>query len=195
MLVAWFRFKYPHLSVGGVAASAPVNLYPGQHKQALFYNITISTYQNFGLDSCGDKIEHALSLVSKYGSSQQGRGSLGQSFNLCTPITTLPGGVEKLLFYLKGALATMALADYPDACDFVTPMPAYPVRVGCSTMLGPAHSDMEVLSSLRMLINVFLNYTGQLPCHEVMGEIVGPPWEDRERLQGIGNITLAWNYQ
>jgi pimeloyl-ACP methyl ester carboxylesterase len=36
MLVAWHRLKYPFLSVGGLAASAPVNFYPGQHKQKKF---------------------------------------------------------------------------------------------------------------------------------------------------------------
>jgi hypothetical protein len=121
----------------------------------------------------------------------------------------------------------MAMVDYPYPSDFVTPMPANPVRVACGLIRNTTeggHSHFDVLQSLNALINVFLNYTGALPCHDVMGEIVSDVTSPEAAVaaggassssstlspspsssddggghlpgfRGLGNITSAWNYQ
>ena len=60
---------------------------------------------------------------------------LMEHFNVCRPISS-DGQVSKLLFYLKGAAATLAMLDYPYAATFVTNMPANPVKVACTRLLG-----------------------------------------------------------
>merc|ERR550532_2944207 len=60
MLVAWFRQRYPQLTVGGVAAGAPVDFYPGDGREAAFWNATLHTFGSFGAPGCPGLVEDAL---------------------------------------------------------------------------------------------------------------------------------------
>lgn len=60
---------------------------------------------------------------------------------------------SKVDFFVKGVLATLAMLDYPTATDFITPLPANPVKVACEKMDGTLHS-------LRSLLDLFFNSTG-----------------------------------
>ena len=54
-------------------------------------------------------------------------------------------------------------------------------------------------------MNVFLNYTGELHCHNVTKELVGPagtvvpdaagPMIGLGAAKSLGDISLTWNYQ
>ena len=155
MLAAWHRLKYPHLSVGAIAASAPVDLWPGEGKQAAFLEATLQVYDKFGGGSgggdggdggnggggegrgygdgdnvgdgeegkggsvgvngsgnpaCRGTIESLLALVEELGGTAAGRSTLSQSFRTCTPLTT-DGDRDRLVFFLKGALSTLAMVD------------------------------------------------------------------------------------
>ena len=44
-MVTWFRLRYPWLSAGGLAASAPVDFYERQGKQQQFYDAVIYDLQ------------------------------------------------------------------------------------------------------------------------------------------------------
>ena len=168
MLAAWHRLKYPHLSVGAIAASAPVDLWPGEGKQAAFLEATLQVYDKFGgggvggggsggegsgsvggsgdegdIDrgssgggsssdgdnvsggesdgdsvsvngggnpACRGTIETLLALVEELGGTAAGRSTLSQSFRTCTPLTT-DGDRDRLVFFLKGALSTLAMVD------------------------------------------------------------------------------------
>jgi hypothetical protein len=185
--------------VGGLAASAPVNFYPGQHKQKQFLDAILYDLDKFGIEGCAAAFSSALAQVEEYGKSLTNRIHLAETFQMCSPGTfEKEKSAGKLLFYVKGAIATMAMLDYPYPCDFVTPMPGNPVNYGCKRMLN--RSDSDVMSRLKGFIDVFLNYTGQIKCHDVVGEVVGGTARPAESglgfgLGGLGNITRSWNYQ
>lgn len=220
MLAGWHRFKYPHLTSGALACGAPVDLYPGEGKQELFYEATLHDFRKYGARAgfplCADTVEAALAAVETLDDDLP---LLTRTFHTCRPLAAGPdgAGVEKLLFFIKGALATMACVDYPFAADFITPMPASPVNVACARVAaaagpaGPNASAATLARALQAGVSVFTNYTGIVPCHNVSEELVGhlprPPSHgvrgrrpNNANAVGVGDIAYddivrPWNYQ
>lgn len=212
MEAAWHRLKYPHLSVGAIAASAPVDLYPGEGKAEAFWQATLNTFTKFGSDECGSWIAAAAQALNQ----STDLGLLSSSFKTCTPLSTHTDGdaVARLLSYVQGALSTLAMVDYPEASSFVTPMPASPVRVACNLVGAPPANPTNawLFNSLNVAQNVFLNWTGLLPCHNISAELLlgkhGLPARPQQPHQtqaralsngravsaALGDITRPWNY-
>jgi dipeptidyl-peptidase II len=199
MLAAWHRLKYPHLSAGALAMSAPVDLYPGENKEKAFYDATIDVFSKYGKSPrCGEGIAEGMAKA-EMATFQE----LTQAFQTCRPVQS-KSDVEKLMFYLKGAFATLAMLDYPYPTTFVTPMPGNPVEVACARM-EEKYARAEILSGLNDAMNVFVNYTGQLKCHNITMELVGSggvgektTYRHHFSLQqdpSLGSIYRTWNYQ
>lgn len=218
MLAAWHRRAYPHLTVGALASSAPVDFYPGEGKQKQFWDATLATFAEFGgRAGCDVDVQTALDAVARLGQDVPGRAGLSDAFATCSPLET-PLHVKQLLFYIRGAVATMAMADYPEPTSFVTPMPAFPVAFACGRWDAAAASPQ---ANLNALINVFLNFTGVLPCHDTRAELLGESapcgfgsWSPLLRSPraaaalslrlggdalspsgGLGDISIPWQYQ
>jgi len=51
-------------------------------------------------------------------------------FKLCEPIDVAKD-VDSLYAHIENAFAYMAMTDYPDAANFLRPMPAWPVNASC----------------------------------------------------------------
>ena len=149
MQAAWHRLKYPHLSAGALAASAPVDLWPGEHKQQAFVDAYLYTYDTYGSAACGGWMRRALARLGALANASSSSSSsaaagptpaalalLGRSFVTCAPPASA-ADVARLLMYVQGALSTMAMVDYPFNASFVTPMPASPVAYACAAV-GPA---------------------------------------------------------
>eukprot|EP00037_Helgoeca_nana_P010846 m.96299 g.96299 ORF g.96299 m.96299 type:complete len:540 (-) comp20459_c1_seq3:129-1748(-) len=209
MQAAWHRLKYPHLSVGALAASAPVDIYPGEAKSAAFWNATLYTYQTYGGDEggCAQWVSAAVVRLSAPGVDRQ---LLTSTFMTCAPVVS-DNDVARLQLYIQGALATEAMVDYPYASTFVTPMPANPVKFACSKTAGtrPTSVDALLFESLNTIQNVFLNYTAELKCHNISAELLrfkSSPHTSSGRIkpmsmpsQGakaapLGDIGRPWNY-
>jgi hypothetical protein len=199
MQAAWHRLKYPHLSAGALAASAPVDLWPGEHKQQAFVDAYLYTYDTYGSAACGGWMRRALARLgalanassSAAGPTPAALALLGRSFGTCAPPASA-ADVARLLMYVQGALSTMAMVDYPFNASFVTPMPASPVAYACAAV-GPAPTpppgaaggagaagdddgdDAWLFASLNAVQNVFLNWTAQLACHNTSAELLAPP--------------------
>eukprot|EP00040_Diaphanoeca_grandis_P026200 m.146472 g.146472 ORF g.146472 m.146472 type:complete len:537 (-) comp30480_c0_seq4:244-1854(-) len=173
MLAAWFMLKYPHMAVGALAASAPVDIYPGEDKAQKFFDAGMFVYGKYGSAGCEAWIRSALATISSLGNTSAGRFLLSSNLHTCNPITTQLH-VERVMLYINGALSTMAMVDYPFPSNFVTPMPANPVGFACNAThgLSPASTAAELMKGLNTVINVFVNYTGQLHCHNASAELL-----------------------
>ena len=101
----------------------------------------------------------------------------------------------------------MAMVDYPFAASFVTPMPANPVSYACNHLTSNIHNtsvDALLMDGLNQVINVFVNFTNELQCHNISEELLSgstrklpstiistastPP-------HSLGDINRPWNYQ
>lgn len=242
MLAAWFMVKYPHLAAGALAASAPVDIYPGEHKADAFFEAGMYVYDKFGSPSCADWIRHALRRIAP-NATAAGDNAVAEApawpllrdrLRVCQKAGSVGDGSDvdrlldraRLFMYVNGALSTMAMVDYPFAASFVTPMPANPVSYACKAAgagLGRGSSDAELIDGLNTVINVFVNFTGQLSCHNISKELVGgggggrgwwsshrqfhnhyhhhhhhPPKNNNDHnhdRKSLGDITRPWNYQ
>ena len=195
MLTAWFRLKYPHLTAGGIASSAPVDLYPGEHKAPAFYKATMATFQAHS-GTCARTLQSALTRLATLGRTAAGRRELARQFRTCGPLSERTG-TEALLFYVWGALATLACVDYPYPAGLIVPLPANPVAVACTQALSQAGRG-QLLGALEAAVQVFTNSTGSLVCHNTSMELVGGPTlaaPPTPFAPALGSINVVWNYQ
>lgn len=196
MLTAWSRLKYPHLSVGALASSAPVDIYPSElpQRERAYMNAMLYTYRTYGSDACADWIEDALERLHERAQTQEGRENISLFFNTCSPLSTTFRAAQ-LEMYVKGSLSTMAMVDYPYSSSFVTPMPANPVSYACE-QVGERPQDADdawLFGGLASVQNVFVNFTGTLSCLNIDAEMLGRNID--RSVDGLGDITRPWNYQ
>ena len=180
MLAAWHRFKYPHLSLGAVASGAPIDFYPGgpESVQAAFRQAVIDTFEQYGDEQngnggCGEALRAALLALN----SASNKELAAAGVKPCAPWRA--DSVERYAFYAKGALADIALVDYPYPTDFIAPLPANPVRAACKRLTTHASSGrMEnntLLEALHAAVLLLVNASGTLECLDLRAELVGQP--------------------
>eukprot|EP00966_Prymnesium_polylepis_P248961 5756123-Prymnesium_polylepis.1 len=125
MLAAWHRYKYPHLSVGAVASGAPVDFYPGEAVQAAFSAAVEAAYKEYGgsgVAACAPALTDALARADAASPSDLAAAGVRP----CAPMGAR--SAERYAFYARGALASIAMLDYPYPCHFVAPLPANPLH-------------------------------------------------------------------
>ena len=67
------------------------------------------------------------------------------------------------------------MVDYPYATDFVGALPANPVKTACTWAQGnftTISSNTDYVKMLQIMLNVFQNYTGTLPCMDVGDSVI-----------------------
>ena len=153
MLAAWFRQKYPHLTIGlvigkkqsslslkysfnklicgeffsSLAASAPVAQFLKHYKCEEFNHLITQDYAGYSED-CAGGIRNSWPAIRRLAASKKGRDQLTDLFHLCTPLTD-EKDADNLVDYLVDGFTNLAMTDYPNAASFLRPMPAYPMRV------------------------------------------------------------------
>uniref|UniRef100_A0A1I8MB15 Lysosomal Pro-X carboxypeptidase n=2 Tax=Musca domestica TaxID=7370 RepID=A0A1I8MB15_MUSDO len=181
MLSAWLRMKYPHLVYGALAASAPVRQFDGLTACDIFSRITTSIFAtSFNNRSCADNIRKSWELFKQLASSDDGKKKLNAAFKFCEPIKA-EGDLNKFFDYLEDVYGNLAMANYPYANDFLSPLPPYPVRQFCSYLQTPVSGD-KLLDGMQQAINVYFNFTGATKCLDYTSaydpsSIGGNAWE------------------
>ncbi|XP_023295310.2 lysosomal Pro-X carboxypeptidase [Lucilia cuprina] len=181
MLSAWFRMKYPHLVQGALAASAPIRQFNGMTSCDIFAKITTSvfasTYKN---RTCSANIKKSWDLFKQMASTDEGKKKLNTEFLFCNPIKT-EADLDKFFDYLEDVYGSLAMVNYPYSNDFLSPLPAYPVRQFCSYLQNLQTGD-SLFESMKKAINVYFNFTGSASCLDYKSafdpaSIGGDAWE------------------
>ncbi|CAJ1418374.1 unnamed protein product [Effrenium voratum] len=190
MMVAWFRQKYPHLTAGGLASSAPIDFYPNDGRQEAFWNATMHTFRFFGSEGCPGEVDKALGLLQQQSQDAAGRRQISEALGSCEDLENETTAGAKVDFFLRGVFATLAMLDYPVASNFVTLLPANPAKVACQRLQSSTD-----LRGLRRVVDLFLNATGSYRCYDYLAEMVGRATSG----QLHGPTTLPdmghWQYQ
>ncbi|VDD79213.1 unnamed protein product [Mesocestoides corti] len=131
MLTAWFRQAYPNVVSGGVAASAPIWLFPGMADCHGFYQVTTYAYTQAGGEECVTTIREAWSLIDDISKKPGGIAPLSKLFNTCEPFPN----ANFIYEFAQDYLVTLAMANYPYAASFLGKLPALPVKEFCKALV------------------------------------------------------------
>uniref|UniRef100_A0A7E4VA10 Peptidase S28 n=1 Tax=Panagrellus redivivus TaxID=6233 RepID=A0A7E4VA10_PANRE len=195
MLATWFRLKYPTLTVGAWASSAPVIYFNGGGIDVGGFDAVVKrTYLSSGCDS--ETIDNAFQAITKLGQTPEGVEKLNNIFQINENTTIgLPGEnytATDLKFYIQQGIEYMAMTDYPYPTSFLEDMPGFPVKQACKRLEPAVNStdDDVLLYALLDAVNVYYNYSGEAPttcldgskCDFTMGALSGGPdgWDFQE---------------
>ena len=203
MLAAWHRFKYPHLSVGAIASGAPIDFYPNDSVQEVFEAAVVNTFSTYGgqAGGCGECLKTAFAAADKATNSELKAAGVRP----CEPMRD--DSAERYAFYARGALASIAMVDYPYPTNFIAPLPANPVQHACDSLVNGGTSSTTILAALHKAVLGLVNASHDLKCLNLTAELVGQQTAYRRRppMMSIGAAAastggsnlgvVAWNYQ
>ena len=184
MLAAYFRFKYPNIVDGSIAASAPIFLVAGKSPREYFFEDITSHFTN-AAEGCGIKVKDAffrMQALVKMG--PKGLASISKSFNLCSPMKS-DSDYAQLIGWIRNSFAQLAMMDYPYPTNFISPLPGWPVKKSCQLLLG-ASDPIGGLAKASKLVY------GTHTCTDMWKEYVA--CADPTGC-GLGFNSYAWDYQ
>lgn len=129
------------------------------------------SFSKFGSATCPSELKTAMEKLQEKTQSCEGREEISKALGSCQPLHNETSAGSKVDFFIRGVASTLAMLDYPVATNFLTPLPANPVKVVCE---GLGQSP-DALSGLRSLLDLFLNTSHGYRCYDFMAEMVGRP--------------------
>jgi lysosomal Pro-X carboxypeptidase len=165
MLSAWFRMKYPNIVAGAIAASAPIWQFTADCDA--FSAVTTSAFQKAN-PQCPDIIRSSWDAINTLATSSEGLEQLTKIFRLCSPLKS--GG--SLKDWLSDIYGNIAMANYPYSTDFLSQLPAWPVKVMCANITNtfatsPTNDPVSILTAIFNGVGVYQNFTGDKKCYDV----------------------------
>jgi len=162
MLAAWFRVKYPHVVQGAIASSAPILQFTNITPCEAFSQVVTRTYAKSGPE-CPSVIRKAWDALDRIAADQSGLDWLEDAWQLCHPVNG--SDLQSLREWLSNMYTNYAMIDYPYPANFLSPLPAFPVKVACSHLHDDhGDDDKALLTNLYDVINLYFNYTGSVDC-------------------------------
>ncbi|KAG5879017.1 hypothetical protein JTB14_009658 [Gonioctena quinquepunctata] len=167
MLSAWIRMKYPGSVLGAIASSAPIWMFKGLTPCENFNRITSNVYSGLGGNKCVDTIKKSWEAIRATTSNDTGKSQFSKDWNLCSPLKT-NDDVDILLDWLSEVYVNLAMLNYPYPTNFLTQLPANPVRAFCSKINSYDYKDnVGLLRALSHAVGVYTNYTGTTKCIDI----------------------------
>nr|GMD20819.1 lysosomal Pro-X carboxypeptidase-like [Ipomoea batatas] len=131
MLAAWFRLKYPHVTIGALASSAPILYFDNITSPYAFNDIITQDFRSES-ENCYKVIKSSWQLIQETGKQSRWIGVTHEIF----PTARNYISVDSLEEWLTTAYIYTAMTDYPTAANFLNPLPPYPIKqVYYSTIL------------------------------------------------------------
>ncbi|CAO2830295.1 unnamed protein product [Amaranthus hypochondriacus] len=161
MLAAWMRLKYPHLTAGALASSAPILQFEDIVPPETFYNIVSNDFRREST-SCFDTIKKSWDELESVGENVDGLSQLAKTFRLCGELKT----TQDLSDWLSSAYSYLAMVDYPYPSDFLMPLPGHPIREVCRRM-DSAADGTSILDRIFYGVSVYYNYSGTVECFKL----------------------------
>lgn len=175
MLAAWMRMKYPNAVTGALAGSAPILQFPGEYDCHLFNQIVTKDYENYSVN-CSASISRSWSAIREIAKrkNQDGLKQLSAMFNTCTVMQQQE--VDLLIQMLSAIWVNMAMTDYANEADFLSKMPAYPIKHSCEYLkIDPIYVDMDQLvKNISLASQVYTNFTRKSPCLDIKKMVYDP---------------------
>ncbi|TKY48590.1 Lysosomal Pro-X carboxypeptidase [Spatholobus suberectus] len=82
MLASWFRLKYPHLTLGALASSAPILYFDNITPQDGYFSVVTTDFREAS-ETCYQTIFKSWSEIDRIASQPKGLSVLSQRFNTC----------------------------------------------------------------------------------------------------------------
>lgn len=173
MLAAWMRMKYPNAVTGALAGSAPILQFPGEYDCNLFNQIVTKDYENYSVN-CSASISKSWSAIREIARRKDGLKQLSKTFNTCKLIDSKE--VDLLIQMLSAIWVNMAMTDYANEADFLSKMPAYPIKHSCSYLkLDPVFvNNDQLIQNISLASQIYTNYTKQTPCLDIKKMVFDP---------------------
>lgn len=179
MLAAWFRIKYPHVTVAALAASAPILQFEGITPCGALAAVTTRAFAKSS-QLCVQAIRESWDVIKNMSSTAEGAAAIAERFHICGNFT--PKNYTGFRDWLNDLYQNLAMVNYPYANSFLAPVPAHPVREACKFLNKTFRSNDELLEGIYQAISVFQNYTGQTQCNDLS--------------KGSGTLDASgWDYQ
>ncbi|XP_004494225.1 uncharacterized protein [Cicer arietinum] len=163
MLAAWFRMKYSHVAIGALASSAPILHFMDLVSPYVFTNIVTQDFRSES-EHCYNVIKGSWKLIEETAKKHGGLELLKKSFRICNNNDIGAGALEG---WLQTAWIYTAMTDYPTPSNFLSPMPAYPVKKMCEAIDNSVTENNHTLGKLYAAANIYYNYTGTAKCFDL----------------------------
>ncbi|KAK8943035.1 hypothetical protein KSP39_PZI009508 [Platanthera zijinensis] len=87
MLAAWLRLKYPHITIGALASSAPILYFDDIVPHNGYCSVATHDFRESS-ESCYRTIKNSWHEIKKTATQHDGLTALSQMFNTCRPLTS-----------------------------------------------------------------------------------------------------------
>ncbi|GLJ47284.1 hypothetical protein SUGI_0998490 [Cryptomeria japonica] len=121
MLAAWFRLKYPHLTIGAFASSAPILYFDDITPTYGYGSVVTKDFRNAS-EICCRRINESWDMMDKIASIPQALLNLSKLFNTCENITDM-GALYDVLEYMYETAAQYNFQQVEEICEAINSLP------------------------------------------------------------------------
>ncbi|KAF7635109.1 hypothetical protein Mgra_00005550, partial [Meloidogyne graminicola] len=154
-LNAWMRLKYPKVTAGAIASSAPIHYYLNVPNliQSSYYDIIMRTYSHYGCTM--EMFNKSFDAIRKLSNTSEGRQFLNKNYHL-SPLSQINS-----LYDAQQLIDTFtSLMEDASEWNYNEPVrPAFPANISCQAFTSAKTFEDFALAPYNT-INLFYNSTG-----------------------------------
>ncbi|XP_050302023.1 lysosomal Pro-X carboxypeptidase-like [Anthonomus grandis grandis] len=165
MLAAWLRMKYPHIVLGAIAASAPLLQINNLDICESFYRVVTDAYRRNG--NCSYPIKVSWEAIRNITKTPEGKTAVSEVFKLCKPIKN-DDDTDRLIDNIADTYVTLAMLNYPYFTEFLTALPANPVKSFCDKLksFDTVNTSLDLLKAISSALEIGTNFSGTIKCND-----------------------------